>query len=160
MSTEKLSGWVLKGLLALTVVVFALFFLVGFSTPWEEDPKMNNPKLTDVVLWLCIILVIVTAVLTVWSVIKQITTGGNTTSKDTGWAARTGLIAFGTMAASIVIGLIVGIANKNEHLLINGKDWTNPLDMIITDTSIVSIAILMVVTILALIFSMVVRVKK
>jgi hypothetical protein len=57
--------------------------------------------------------------------------------------------------ASLVIGLIVGFANKGETMLINGKDWNNPTDIIITDTSMVSIIILGVISILAVIYSMI-----
>lgn len=160
MSTEVISKWVLRVLLAITVVVFALFFLVGFDTPYEEDPKMNNPKMTDVVLVTCIALIVAAIVLTIWSVVKQLTTGGNTTSKDTGLAAHTGLVSIIALVVTVVIGLIVGISNKGEHMLINGENWNIPSEIIITDTCIIPCVALLVITLLVLIGSMFFNVKR
>ena len=89
MNIEKISGWVLKGLMGLIVIVFALFMLIGFDTPYEENPKMNAPVLTDAVIVLSLALVIVAVVVTIWSAFKQFKTG-NTTSKDEGIAGKTG----------------------------------------------------------------------
>ena len=141
MTTEKISKILLWTMMGVSIVVFVLFFLIGFDTPFEENPKYNNPTLTDAVLILSYILIIVAIVATIWSAIKQVTVGGNSTSKDEGIAGRT--------------GLIVGFANKGETMLINGKDWNNPTDIIITDTSMVSIIILGVISILAVIYSMI-----
>ena len=38
-------------LVALTVIVFALFWLVGFDMPFFDNPKFNAPLLTDVVIY-------------------------------------------------------------------------------------------------------------
>ena len=155
MTTEKISKILLWTMMGVSIVVFVLFFLIGFDTPFEENPKYNNPTLTDAVLILSYILIIVAIVATIWSAIKQVTVGGNSTAKDKGIAGRTGLIAVLILVASLVIGLIVGFANKGETMLINGKDWNNPTDIIITDTSMVSIIILGVISILAVIYSMI-----
>lgn len=154
MNTEKISKILLWTMMGVTIVVFVLFLLVGFDTPFEDNPKYNNPKLTDAVLILCYALTITAIVATIWSAIKQITVGGNSTSKDKGIAGRTGLISFVLLVVSLIIGVIVGIANKGETMLINGKDWNNPTDIIITDTVMVTIVILGVVSIIAVIYSM------
>ncbi|MBR3531499.1 MAG: hypothetical protein IKN83_09050 [Bacteroidaceae bacterium] len=159
MNTDKIAKYLLWTMMGISIVVFVLFFLVGFDTPFEDNPKYNNPKLTDAVLILSYALVIIAIVATIWSAIKQVTVGGNSTAKDKGIAGRTGLIAVVILVVSLVIGLIVGFANKGETMLINGKDWNNPADIIITDTSMVSIIILGVVSIIAVIYSMVVTKK-
>ena len=159
MNIDKLSGWILKGLMAVTIIVFALFLLVGFDTPYEENPKMNAPLLTDAVLILSIVLTIAAVCVTVWSAFMQFKTG-NTTSKDEGIAGKTGLFATLAFVASIVIGIIVGVANSGEHLLINGKDWNVPSEIIVTDTSMVSIGILTILSIAAVVYSMVAQNKK
>ena len=145
--------------MAVTIIVFALFMLVGFDTPYEENPKMNAPLLTDAVIILSLVLIIAAACVTIWSAFMQFKTG-NTTSKDEGIAGKTGLFATLAFVASIVIGIIVGVANSGEHLLINGKDWNNPTDIILTDTSMISIAILTVLSVAAVIYSMVAQNKK
>ena len=120
MTTEKISKILLWTMMGVSIVVFVLFFLIGFDTPFEENPKYNNPTLTDAVLILSYILIIVAIVATIWSAIKQVTVGGNSTSKDEGIAGRTGLIAVLILVASLVIGLIVGFANKGETMVKTG----------------------------------------
>ena len=49
---ERGSQRVLFAIIAVTAVVFALFYLVGFNHPFPDDPDFNEPRLTDVLLWL------------------------------------------------------------------------------------------------------------
>ena len=159
MNIDKISKWTLWVLMGITILSFALFLLVGYDTPYEENPKQNAPLLTDLVLGLCFGFTIIAAVLTVCSGIMQFTKGGST-NKDEGIAGKTGLFSTIAFVASLVIGAVIGFSNSGEHLLINGKDWNVPTDIVLTDTSIISIAILMVLTIVAVVFSMVVKTKK
>jgi sterol desaturase/sphingolipid hydroxylase (fatty acid hydroxylase superfamily) len=159
MNIDKLSKWILWGLMGITIISFALFLLVGYDTPYEENPKQKAPLLTDLILCLGFAFTIIAAVLTVWSAFMQFTKGGST-SKEEGMAGKTGLIATIALVASLAIGAVVGFSNSGERLLINGKDWNNPTDIIMTDMSIISIAILMVLTIIAVVYSMTVKTKK
>jgi hypothetical protein len=159
MNIDKLASWLLRGLMGVSILVFLLFFLIGYNIPYEENPNMNNPLLTDAVIILCILYTVVAVAATIWSAFQK-GVQGSSSSRESGLIGRTGLVSGGLLVASIVIGVIVGIINQNETLLINGESWNNPLDIIITDASIISIIILLVVTVAALIYSMVVRVKK
>ena len=60
----------------------------------------------------------------------------------------------------IRIGVGVGIANKDEVLIINGKDWNVATDIIMADASIVSIAVLIIATVIVTVFSMATANKK
>lgn len=51
-STEKISQRVFYCLLGLAALVFALFFLVGYDMPFEENPDFNAPLFTNVLLFL------------------------------------------------------------------------------------------------------------
>lgn len=155
--TSKMTLWVLIGI---SVVVMALFLLIGYDTPYEENPKFNDPQLTDVLIIWTYILIIATAVATIGAVIYGFVSGGNKSkNEDIGLASKAGLIAWGTFIVSVVVGIIVGITCKDEVLLINGKDWNDPTDIILTDTSMVSILVLTIVTVAATIFSMVTNKK-
>ena len=151
MNTEKISKILLYVLMGIGVLAFILFFAIGFSTPYEENPKYNAPTLTDVVMIVIIVYIILAIVATLASVIMQLAKGNDSSIKETGLAGSTGLLSGIILVASVVIGIIIGIINKNEHLLINGKDWNIPGEIILTDTCCVSIGILAVVTIIALI---------
>lgn len=155
--TSKITLWVLIGI---SVVVMALFLLVGYDTPYEENPKFNNPQMTDLLIVWTYILIAVTALATIGAVIFGFVSGGNKSkNEDIGLASKAGVIAWGTFIVAVVIGIVVGIAGKDEVLLINGKDWNNPTDIILTDTSMISILILTVVTVIVTVFSMVTNKK-
>ena len=47
---SRLSHAVLVVLVAITVVVFGAFWLVGFNMPFMDDPQFNAPLLTDLVI--------------------------------------------------------------------------------------------------------------
>ena len=57
-SAEQISQQVFFILIGLAVVVFALFFLVGYDMPFLENPDFNAPLFTDVLIilmWLFLI---------------------------------------------------------------------------------------------------------
>ena len=145
---EKISKIVLWSLIGVSLVVMALFLLVGYDTPYEEDPKQVNPQMTDLLLIWTYILIFATIIITIGAVIYGYVNGSNKSKhEDTGMASKAGLIGWGT--------LIVGFANKDEVMLINGKDWNVPSDIILTDTSIIAIVVLLIVTIIATVYSMI-----
>lgn len=158
MKIEKISNIVLTVLIIVSIVAFLAFAVVGYDTPWEENPKYVNPKLTDLILVWTYVLIGATIVLTVVSVIMQLMS--SSTSNEKGLAGKTNIIAFGIFIISIAVGIGIGSSNMSEHLLINGKDWCEPTAIIITDTSIISIAVLMVVTVIVTAISMFLGVKK
>jgi hypothetical protein len=157
---EKISKITLWVLIGISLVVLALFLLVGYDTPYEENPKQVAPQLTDLLIIWTYILIIATAIASVGAVIYGFVSGGNKSKhEDVGMASKAGLIAWGTFAVSVVIGIVVGISGKDEVLLINGERWNDPTDIILTDTSMLSILILTVVTIIATAFSMITNKK-
>ena len=149
---SKITLWVLIGI---SLVILAVFLLVGYNTPYEEDPKFNNPQMTDALLIWTYALIAVTAIATIAAVIFGFVNGsGKSLHEEKGLASKAGLIAWGLLIVSVVVGVVIGIQNKGEVLLINGKDWNNPTDIIMTDTSMIAILVLTVVTVLATVFSM------
>ena len=49
-SAEKISQQVFYIMIGLAVLVFGLFFLVGYDLPFEENPDFNAPLFTDVLI--------------------------------------------------------------------------------------------------------------
>lgn len=160
MKSLKISDYVLWGLFGLSAIVILLFLLVGYNTQYEEKPKFVAPQMLDLLLIWMYVLVAVTAVLTIWSAIKGI--GASSGQQAKGLAGKTGLIGFGLLVVSVIIGAVVGAAD-NDTLLINGKAFAaaeNKTDYLLTDISMISIIIMMVATIIALIVSMAIQPKK
>ncbi len=153
---EKISKYTLWAGMGISIVILILFYFIGFDNEFAENPKFNDPALTDVLLIWTYFLVGVAIVVTLWSLFKGLTTKGTGTSKDTGLAAHTNAIAWGICVVSLILGAIYGFMCKDDTMIINNKALSNiGTDIIITDTCMVSIVILTVVTIIATAWSMV-----
>ena len=70
-STEKISQRVFYCLLGLAALVFALFFLVGYDMPFEENPDFNAPLFTNVLLFLMWALFVLAFCLAVYSIVNS-----------------------------------------------------------------------------------------
>ena len=152
---EKISKIVLWTLIGISIVVTALFLLIGYDTPYEENPTFVDPQLTDLLLCWTYILIIATAVAATAAVIYGFVNGSNKSKhEEKGFLGKTSLIAWGTFAVSLLAGIIAGIINKDEVLLVNGKEWSDATATIITETSMVSTLILTIATVLVTAFSM------
>lgn len=146
MNIEKVSKWVLIGLMSVSIIIFILFFAVGYDRPWEENPHMNDPQLLDVLCYWTFALAAACSVFMIGSFILYIIQHGLDKSIAYLW---------GLPVVSVVVGLVIGIGNKAETLMINGKAWNDPTDIILTDISIWGIAILSVIAIAVTIWSMI-----
>lgn len=152
---EKISKFTLWGLLGISILIVILFCTIGFDTPFEDNPTFKDPQLTDVLLCWTYFLIAACAIVTVCSAIHTLTVGGQSFGIK-GLADKvSGPVAWGTFVVALGAGIAMGMANQNETLLINGKDWNNPVDIILTDASMISIIVLTVVTIAATVWSMV-----
>ncbi len=117
---EKIAKIVLWSLIGISIVVMALFLLVGYDTPYEEDPKQVNPQMTDLLLIWTYILIFATIIITIGAVIYGYVNGSNKSKhEDVGMASKAGLIGWGTLIVGVVAGLIVGFANKDEVIRAN-----------------------------------------
>lgn len=151
MNIEKFSKYLLGGLIGISVLIFALFFFVGFGEPYEENPKMNAPIFTDGVLILMGVFVIVCLICMIGSFVRYIMEFG---------LSKSIIYQFGLPVAAIGIGLAIGATMLDSELLINNKLWLaseHSFDSLITDASMISIAILALGAIGVTIWSMVAK---
>ena len=56
--TERLSQRLLYILVGVSAVVFALFYLVGYDLPFDENPDFNAPLFTDVLIVLMVLVLL------------------------------------------------------------------------------------------------------
>ena len=70
-SAEKISQQVFYIMIGLAVLVFGLFFLVGYDLPFEENPDFNAPLFTDVLILLMWLFLIGGTGLAVFSMIRD-----------------------------------------------------------------------------------------
>ena len=51
-SAEQISQKVFRLMIGLAVLVFGLFYLIGYDLPFDENPDFNAPLFTDVLIFL------------------------------------------------------------------------------------------------------------
>ena len=146
MDIEKISNKILYILFGISAVVVLLFFAVGFNRPYEDNPTMNDPILTDVLLIWMILLCVGAFGCLIWSFSKYV--------KEWGFQ-RNYIYTWGLPIAAAIIGLIVGLINQNQVLIINGENWCVPSENILADVCIISTGILLLITIGVVIYSLV-----
>ena len=151
MKIEKISSRVLLCCVILIVVCFAAFLTIGYD---NQVGEYNEPLLTDVIMWLMYLLTAVTAVLTVWSLVR-----GIQNSKGSDPAATTGVpggkITMCTVCltvASLVLGWVLGLGE--EPFTASDGTVTSAGWVTVVDVFMVSIAVLLVAAAIAVAVSM------
>lgn len=148
MKEQSITSKLLYVLMAVNVIILVAFLLVGYDTPYEENPAKVAPLMTDpLIIWSGFL--IGGAILsTLWGLFNSLTTKGTGTVKEVGLAAHTNTIAWGLFGVSLVIGAVFGIMGQDEITLLNGKEHT-PAENITAELFMISVAILVVATFLA-----------
>ena len=142
MKIEKISNRVLLACVALIVVCFAAFFCIGYDNPVGDN---NEPKLTNIIMWLMYALILVTAGLVVWSAIR-----GMQNTKGVDPAAITGvpagkitLFTAGLTIVSLILGWICGIGEKEftaSDGTVTSAGWVTVVDVFMVSMGILLIA--------------------
>lgn len=104
MKIQNISKYAMLGVMGLTALVFLLFFCVGWDDEYLGDKP--NPKFTPLLLIWMYLVVLATAVLTVWSVVK-----GAQSTKGVDSASFTGVPGgkvIGFTAAITLVSMAIG----------------------------------------------------
>ena len=131
------------------LIVLALFYFGGQVADHEKiAAEMSQPRFTDLILFWCYILLVVTVVVLIAFAIIDFARG----LKDNPKKAMSGFLAIIALGALLVITYILG---DGTLLNIPGYDGTDnvPAMLKLTDMWLYSCYFMMVVTILALIFT-------
>ena len=108
MKIQQISKYVMYAVLAVSLVVFAMFF--GF---WGDEMvgEFAAPTFTSLLLFLMYGIVVLTTVLTIWTVVRGVLSNRGTDS-----AAATGVpgskitvFTWGLLVVSLVVGYVLGI---------------------------------------------------
>ena len=149
-STERLSTRIFYVLVALCIVVFALFGLVGYNRPFDEDPNFNAPLFTDAVLILGYLFVITAIGFAIWSVVRALKMRGKGDAYDNNIPTKhISYIIVGGVAALFVVTFLIG---SSSEMIINGVKFTDHFLLKVSDMFIFTSLILMVVAIASVIF--------
>ncbi len=153
MKLEKLSNIALYTTIGVGVVCFLLFFLVDYNN-MDFDGVHVSPKLTDLILILMYALFVITACLTLWSLVRGATVNsGNNGPSPTGIpAGKVALCTWGTVIVALIVGVVLGLGEE-PFTTVSGK--TTAASMVtVVDMWLVAIYILAIVAIIAVVVSM------
>ena len=144
MKIEKISKMALSICVGVILVCFALFFGVGYDNPTGD---YNEPVMTDVLMWLMYIMVVVTAILTLWSIIRiSQSNKGIDSSLSTGVpSGKITLFTIVLLFGSLIVGVIFGWG-ETDFTAVDGT-VTSAGWVTVVDAFCVSIGILMLVAI-------------
>lgn len=151
MKIEKISSRVLLACVALIVVCFAAFLLIGYNNPVGDN---NQPMLTDVIMWLMYALILVTAGLTVWSAIRGMQNNkGNDPAASTGVpSGKITLFTVGLTIVSLIIGWVTGLGAQEftaSDGTVTSAGWVT-----VVNVFMVSMGILLLAAAIAVVVSM------
>lgn len=140
---KKLPSRVLYVLVGFIVVVFALFWLVGYDRPFDEDGNFNAPLLTDVLLVFMLILTAGACGVAVWSAIRSNkASGGGERVVNNIPVRMIGRCVAGGTALALVLTFLFG---SSAPMKINGADyadtfWLKASDMFVATSLLMIVA--------------------
>lgn len=148
--TEKRSSTVLYALVGLIVVVFALFWLVGFSRPYIDDPNFNAPLFTDLLLVTGYLLLALAIGIAVWAVMKSARTLGKGDRFVNNIPVRR--ISLSVWIGTFVLMLLVFALGSSSPLKINGATYSDGFWLRMSDMFIITSLLLIVAAIASVIY--------
>lgn len=137
---SKLALWISAGL---SILVFAIFFILGEGDEYIGDKTV--PVFTDGVMWLMYLMALATTLLTLWGVWKGIQCNrGNDSASTTGVPG--GKVTLGVivlLVASLVIGYVAGMGEET-FVAADGTEtaagWVQLVDVFCYSIGILTIA--------------------
>ena len=140
---KKLPSRVLYVLVGLIVVIFALFWLIGYDRPFDEDGNFNAPLFTDVLLVFMLLLTAGACGVAVWSAIRSNkASGGGERVVNNIPVRMIGRCVAGGTALALVLTFLFG---SSAPMKINGADyadtfWLKASDMFVATSLLMIVA--------------------
>ena len=145
-------SWLKIGLVAISAVVFALFWLVGYDMPYEEDADFNAPLLTDVLIGYVYLLTAAAVGVAVFSAIH----GTRTRSRQGGVENGVPTARINTITWIITALLLAGsfACATTEPIKVNGKLYSETIWLRLSDMFIVTSGVMILLAVIAVAFGM------
>lgn len=130
-------------LVAIIVIMFILFWMVGYDMPFDDDPAFTAPLFTDVLIWFVYLLIAAALAVICVSVIHGVRAGGISEKIVCGVPVRR--IKMCSAALLVVTIVLTFVFASVEPLRVNGRvfasaGWLRLTDMFI-NTSVTLITV-------------------
>lgn len=141
----KVSQSVFYLLMTLVVVVFGLFYLVGYEHPYEDNPDFNAPLLTGLLVTFMIALLVVAVAVAVVAALRSLRNMRGRSGEHNGIPAMR--IAVGVGAGTLCVMLLAFAFASTDAVSVNGVRfadglWLRMAEMFV-DTSLVLLVVAM-----------------
>ena len=123
LATEKISQRVFYLIIGLAVVVFGLFFLIGYNMPFDENPDFNAPFFTDVLIFLMWFLLVLAIALAIVAVVR--TYKMNVKSEAVVNGVPQGKIFRLTWMGTLLLLVLTFLVGSSMPMLVNGENYTD-----------------------------------
>ena len=133
--TERLSQRLLYILVGVSAVVFALFYLVGYDLPFDENPDFNAPLFTDVLIFLMWLFLIGGIGLAVYSMVKDYRSSKSEAVVNGVPVRRIFRITWLTLLAVLILTFLLG---DSDPMLINGENYADWLWLKLSDMFVIT----------------------
>jgi len=148
-STEKIAHLIFIAVAIVAALIFGAFYLFRYHTPYLDNPEYNAPALTGWVIGFMLLLVLITALVTLWSVLRGLKR--HETGDSNGIPVRR--IAWATSLGTAALLGITFLCGSSKGLLINQKIFDDTFWLKTADMFIASSAILIVVALVLVVVS-------
>lgn len=120
---KKLHSHVLYALSGISMLVFALFWLVGFDRPYEDDGNFNAPLFTDLLLVLMLLIAVGTVAVAIWSAIRSARICGSGDKVVNNVPVRR--IGMWVSISTVVLLLLTFTLSSSAPMRINGLSYVD-----------------------------------
>lgn len=151
LKTEQISVRIFYAMISVTVLIFGLFFLVGYNMPFMSEPEYNAPLFTDAVMWFVYIMVAAATVVAVVALARGYQKRQTESVVNGVPAAR---VAWGTVALLVVLLAVTFLVGGSSPVKINGKMFSEVFWLKLTDMFINTVFVLLALAALAVGFSL------
>lgn len=147
---ERLSKQVFYGLIAIIVVIFSMFYLIGYHTPDRDNPNFNAPMFTNVLLIFMFLLLVGSMVIVGWSMFTSLRKRGKSEILQNGIPVKRNayIIVIGTLLLLVCTFLLA----SSSPMTVNGKEYARVLWLKLSDMFIWTSGILIVVAFITVVF--------
>lgn len=148
-SAEKISQQIFYIMIALAVIVFGLFFLVGYDMPFDENPDFNAPLFTDVLIGLMWLFLVGGVALAIGSMIKDYRFSKSDAVVN-GVPVRR-IFRF-TWLGTLLVLVLTFLVGSSDPMLINGEHYADWVWLKLSDMFVITSILMLVAGVGAVIF--------
>ena len=134
-SAEQISQKAFRLMIGLAVLVFGLFYLIGYDLPFDENPDFNAPLFTDVLIFLMWLFLIGGIGLAVYSMVKDYRSSKSEAVVNGVPVRRIFRITWLTLLAVLILTFLLG---GSDPMLINGENYADWLWLKLSDMFVIT----------------------